>query len=177
MPLALRASIDRLLGRGSAAITVPVMDGALKANRLLDEAEIVATLPGIDDIASDGDTLWASAGPDLYRIEGGMAVPAQRFDADITAIAVGRGGLMAVALGGARIRALQARGVAWDEVASLDRLAAAPLVCVNALAFDGDDQLVFSDGSDRNGPQAWCRDLMELGHSGRGGRWQLCRGA
>ena len=29
---------DRLLGRGTAAITVPIMDGAMKPNRALDEA-------------------------------------------------------------------------------------------------------------------------------------------
>ena len=59
LPAALQRFGDRLLGRGSAAITVPVMDGALKANRVLDHAEVVAELPGIDDLASDGETLYA----------------------------------------------------------------------------------------------------------------------
>ena len=35
----------------SGAITVPVMDGALKPNRAIDQAERVAELPGIDDLA------------------------------------------------------------------------------------------------------------------------------
>ena len=42
MPGALQRFGDRLLGRGSAAITGPVMDGALKANRVLDAAEVIA---------------------------------------------------------------------------------------------------------------------------------------
>ena len=33
---ALKTFTDRLLGRGSAAITVPVMDGTLKPNRVLE---------------------------------------------------------------------------------------------------------------------------------------------
>jgi hypothetical protein len=170
---ALRSLTDRLLGRGSAAITVPVMDGALKANRVLDAAEVVVALPGIDDIASDGETLWASAGRELYRIEGDTAVSARSFDADISAIAVRPGGRMAVALGGARILVMEKRGEAWNDVAELDRLSGTALVSVNALAFDGDNQLLFSDGSERNGPEAWCRDLMELGQSGRAARWGI----
>jgi hypothetical protein len=171
---------DRLLGRGSAAITVPVMDGSLKANRVLDDAEVVATLPGIDDLASDGRTLYASAGPVLYRIDGGVAVEARRFDADLSAIAVHRGAagpLLAVALAGRRICVLQAAGDGWAEIAMLEQLAGQPLVSVNALAFDGDDELVFSDGSQRNPPEAWCRDLMEEGSSGRAGRWNFRNGA
>ena len=61
MLTAIRNFSDRVLGRGSAAITVPVMDGAIKPNRLLDDAALVAELPGIDDLASDGHALYASA--------------------------------------------------------------------------------------------------------------------
>lgn len=172
---ALRSAADRLLGRGSAAITVPVMDGALKANRVLDDAELVAALSGIDDLASDGATLWISAGPALCRLERDSAVPMRSFDGDITAIAA-RPGLLAVAIAGKRIQVLQAQGDDWRELATLDRIGNAPLVCVNALAFDGDDQLVFSEGSQHHGPEAWCRDLMELGQSGRVGRWNVRSG-
>jgi NAD+ synthetase len=52
-----KALTDRLLGRGSAAITVPVMDGTLKPNRALDHANVLAELPGIDDLAWDGQTM------------------------------------------------------------------------------------------------------------------------
>jgi hypothetical protein len=181
---ALREFTDRLLGRGSAAITVPVMDGALKANRVLDHAEVVASLPGIDDIASDGQTLWASAGPCLYRIDGGRVIEAQRFDSYISALAVQRRDpgsiLVAIALGGTRIRVLQLTGHPHEapvELAALDSMAGVPLGSVNALSFQGNDQLDFTDGSQRNGPSAWCRDLMELGRTGRAGRWNFKTGA
>jgi sugar lactone lactonase YvrE len=167
----LRAFTDRLLGRGSAAITVPVMDGALKANRVLDEAEVAAELPGIDDIASDGTSLVASAGANLWRVDGNVPVLLRKFDTDISAIAVRGRGLLAVALGGKQVRVMHLNDDTLNDFATLDSAASAPLVCVNALAFDGDDQLVFSEGSQRNAPDAWCRDLMELGKSGRVCRW------
>jgi hypothetical protein len=179
VPAKLQRLGDRLLGRGSAAITVPVMDGALKANRILDHAEVVAELPGIDDLTSHGGALYASAGNVLYRIDGGVPVEAQRFDAEISAIAARRGAggeRLAVALAGNSIRVGRFEGARWTEVARLEQLAARPLVCVNALAFDGDDAVVFTDGSARNGPADWCRDLMELGCSGRAGRWNWAAG-
>ena len=165
---------DGLLGRGSAAITVPMMDGALLPNRVLDQASVLAELPGIDDLASAGQTLWASAGPVLWRWEGGQFSEAARFDADITALAADAdSGRLAVALAGRSIRLL---GPGLNELQRLDALAGRPLVCANALAFDGGNHLLFSDGSARHGPAQWCHDLMGLGSSGRAGRWQLGSG-
>ncbi len=167
----LRKFGDNLLGRGSASITVPVMDGAIKPNRALDHAELVATLPDIDDVASDGHTLYTSAGPCLYRLDGAQLTEVRRFDADITALAAGGEALVAVALGGNAVHLLRASD--WSEVARLDSLAGRPLTCVNALAFDGKERLLISNGSDRRGPNQWCHDLMEHGHSGRVGRWNF----
>ncbi len=173
----LRAFADRLLGRGSAAITVPVMDGLLKANRALDDAEVVAECPGIDDLASDGATLWVSAGPVLLRVDGATVTPLQRFDATISAIAAHPTGRVAVALAGRQVRVFASRDDVLKDVATFDRCAGTPLVCVNALAFDGPEQLVFSEGSQRHGPDDWCRDLMTLGATGRVGRWRHGQGA
>src|SRR6185295_12443477 len=110
MQATLRDWRDRLLGRGSAAITVPVMDGALKPNRGLDEAEVVAELPGLDDLASDGERLVASAGAALWRTDGGAPVELRRFDAPVTALALGTRGRIAVALAGRRVLVLDRDG-------------------------------------------------------------------
>jgi hypothetical protein len=169
----LRALTDRLLGRGSSAIAVPVMDGALKPNRVLDQADVVATIQDIDDLASDGRTLRVSAGPVLYRLENGALAEDRRFDADITAVALSRSGRLAVALGGKRVLVLDADG---GRVAQLEQVTGQPLHCVNALAFESDDRLVFSEGSQRRGPDQWCHDLMELGASGRVARWEIAGG-
>jgi len=164
----LKQFTDRLLGRGGAAITVPVMDGSLKPNRRLDDATVVATLPGIDDLAWSGSALYASAGPVLWRLDGGHFTEVRRFDTDISAMACSRQGRLAVALGGTQVQVLAADGHAQT---SLNTLAGQPLRCVNALAWEGEDALVFSDGSLQHGPAQWCNDLMTLGHSGRAGRW------
>lgn len=167
----LRSFTDRVLGRGSAAITVPVMDGALRPDRALDQATVVAELPGIDDLALGGvahQELWASAGAELHRLDGTQLVAQRRFDAPVTAFAFSTAGRLAVALGGRHIIVHDLRG---QRTAQLDALAGQPLVAVNALAWDGEEALVFSDGSQQHAPADWCRDLMTLGRSGRLGRW------
>lgn len=171
----LRAWSDRLLGRGSAAITVPVMDGALKPNRVLDEAGVVATLPGIDDLASDGRALYASAGRRLVRLQGEQCVDVASFDEDISALAIGPDGRFAVALGGRAVVVAQLSD--GREMARLASVSDQPLHSVNALAFDGAGRLLFSDGSTRRGPTQWCHDLMEHGHTGRVGRWHFGSGS
>jgi hypothetical protein len=175
MLTAIRNFSDRFLGRGSAAITVPVMDGALKANRVLDDAAVIAELTSIDDVASDGTNLWATAGHTLYRLDGNTMTESRSFDADISALAVRADGLVAVAVGGASIRVMQSNGNGWNDLATLENVGT-PLVCVNALAFDGADHIVFSEGSNRHRPVDWCRDLMELGKTGRVCRWNFRNG-
>lgn len=174
MMTAIRDWSDRLLGRGSAAITVPVMDGALKANRVLDEATVVGSLVGIDDLASDGQTLWASAGRVLYRVDGDAFLPVRQFEADLSALAA-RDGLLAVAVGGRSIVVLRCAAGEMAEVAVLDS-STTPLACVNALAFEDDTRLVFSEGARDMGPADWCRDLMSLGQTGRAARWDFQQG-
>lgn len=166
---------DRLLGRGSAAITVPTMDGALKPNRALDEAAVVAELPGIADLATDGRALFVAAGPVLYRLDGERLVEQRRFDAEISALAVAADGTLAVALGGRLVRVFGADGSA--ELARLDAAAGRPLQSANALAFGADGVLWLSDGSAVHGPLQWCHDLMSLGRSGRIVRWRFRDGA
>ena len=150
---------DRLLGRGSAAITVPVMDGALKPNRALDDAQVVASLEGIDDLACDGVHVYASAGQELYRLRGGDWVDVMRMDAPITALALSGDGCVALALQGRSIEVRRLSDGAW--LAELRSLDGQPLQSVNALAFETDAQLLFTDGSTRHAPAQWCHDLMD----------------
>ena len=174
MLASLRRVADRWLGQGSAAITVPVMDGTLLPNRALDNAPVLAELPGIDDLASDGQSLWASAGAVLWRWDGDQFSEAARFDADISALAAEPGsGRLAVALAGRSVRLL---GPGLNELQRLDSLAGQPLVCANALVFEAAGRLLLTDGSNQHGPDRWCHDLMGLGHSGRAGAWQLATG-
>lgn len=174
----LRQLGERLLGRGQAAITVPVMDGALRPNRVLDEAHVVAELPGLDDLASDGEQLWLSAGKALYRLQTDAQLAEQlRFEQPVTALAAaGRQGHgcahLAVALGGREIVLLRPHGNGWHSAARIDGL-----MGVNALHFDAHGRLLFSAGSQQHAPDAWCHDLMGLGRSGRVARWTWSTGA
>src|SRR5262245_48454271 len=166
----LREWRDQLLGCGEAAITVPVMDGALKPNRALDDAAVVAELAGLDDVASNHRQLLVSAGTTLWQLDGETPVEVRRFDAPVTALALSAQGRIAVALGGRRVLVHDAGGA---EIARLDSLGSERLHSVNAVAFDGEEALLVSDGSLRFAPAQWCHDLMTLGRSGRVARWRF----
>jgi hypothetical protein len=170
---ALRHFSDRLLGRGSAAITVPVMDGPLKPNRALDEAQCIAQLPDIDDLATDGRSLFVTAGPVLYRLDGERLVELRRFGAEITAVAAHAGGSLAVAVAGRSVVVASVHGGVWTERANLHTSAGIALHGVNALHFETADALLYTEGSVRHGPVDWCRDLMEKGRTGRVSRWRI----
>ena len=64
---------DRLLGRGDASITVPVFDGALKSNNILEEAATFAALEAPEDLATDGRSLFVADGGTVLRYEPGDA--------------------------------------------------------------------------------------------------------
>ncbi|MGA2552920.1 MAG: strictosidine synthase [Burkholderiaceae bacterium] len=169
MSTALKAWADRLLGRGEAAITVPVMDGALKPNRALENATVVAELPGIEDLASDGQKLWVAAGNILYELVGEELHKVETFDAPITGLAVRSASERALAIGGQKIVVV---GGAHGG-AILTSLGSEPLLSVNALAFDEEGNLYFTEGSARYPLEKWNFDLMSLGQSGRVGYWSL----
>ncbi len=162
---------DRLLGRGDASITVPVFDGALKSNNLLEEAPVFATLDAPQDLATDGRALFVANGNTVLRYE--LAAPGagasagaaevQRFDRPVSALACLPGGGMAVALDGRQVRIAGGvhDGRCWDAVAST------PLHAVNAISVGADDRLLVTDGSREHAFEHWKHDLMGLGRSGR----------
>ena len=67
----LRRAVDNFLGRGEAAVTVPVMDGPLKPNQLLEAAGRVLTAPDIDNLAATPEGMLYTSGNALVRIPGG----------------------------------------------------------------------------------------------------------
>jgi len=174
MLASLRNWSDRLLGRGSATIAVPVMDGVLTPNRALDEAEVAAELPDIDDLAATREALYIAAGQALLRLDaGGQGASAQtikRFDQPITALAAsGDGAQIALALAGAQIVLLAPDGTVFH---TLREVAGRALCSVNAIAHDPAGQRwLFTEGSASHPPERWCHDLMGHGASGRVCAW------
>jgi hypothetical protein len=160
---------ERLLGRGDASITVPVFDGALKSNNILEQAPAFAALEAPEDLAADGDALYVADGVTVLRYDvssaGSAKTPSEvgRFDQPVTALAGRPGGGLAVAPGGreARIVGGAHDGRRWDAVGG------AKLNAVNAIAVAEGGHLLVTDGSLEQPVDHWRHDLMGLGRSGR----------
>ncbi|HEU5294015.1 MAG TPA: strictosidine synthase [Burkholderiaceae bacterium] len=155
---------ERLLGRGDAAITVPVLDGALRSNRLIEDAEVVAELEAPEDLAGDGRSLLLADGARVLRVDGdGTTTIVHTFERPISALAGLPGGGLAVALGGSEVRVV---GGPHDG-RRFDSAGGRRLHAVNALAGTANGRLLASDGSQTQPPERWKHDVMELGRSGR----------
>jgi hypothetical protein len=160
---ALRSWTDQLLGRGSAAITVPIFDGALKPNQILEEAEIFAELEAPEDLATDGTSLFVADGSDVLRYSDDIATTVAQLDRPITGLTCLPGGNLAVVLDGSEVRILGGPhdGRNWTSVAGK------PLTAANAISATAADRLLVTDGSQTQPYERWCHDLMSLGRSGR----------
>ncbi|HEY6514242.1 MAG TPA: strictosidine synthase [Burkholderiaceae bacterium] len=161
---AIKQWTERLLGRGDAAISVPVLDGALRSNRLIEDAEVVAELDAPEDLASDGRSLFVADGARVLRVDGAGAMAVEHtFERAVSALACLPGGGLAVALGGGEVRVV---GGPRDGL-RFDAAGGRRLNAVNALAATTNGRLLASDGSQINPPERWKHDVMELGRSGR----------
>ena len=100
---ALRRTVDNFLGRGEAAITVPVMDGPLKPNQLLESAGRVLDAPELDNLAATPDGIVFTSGNTLNTIPGGEIA---RFPSVVSCVAADADGALAIGFddGGVVIR-------------------------------------------------------------------------
>ena len=148
---ALRQMADRLLGRGSAALTVPPLDGALKPNNRLEEvpAGIAATAPCA--LIRSGDQVFWAEGARVMSESG----PVLAAGGEITALAAMPDGRLAVAAEGQGI-----------SLAGFVPQALAGLSCVTALAFDAKGALWIAVGSTVNPFAQWSRDFLERRQAG-----------
>lgn len=157
-------TIDNLLGRGEAAVTVPALDGALRPNRLLDQARRLP-LAGVDCLASVGNRLHASAGRSLFTLVDGDAWRLEtEYPNEIADVAaVGLDGLC-IAFDSGEILL---RGGAFDG--RKYRLGA-EVGCITAL-FVQESTLWVANGSAQNRRSDWQTDLLK--RSSTGSIWQL----
>lgn len=173
---ALRERLDAFWGRGSAAITVPSMDGALRPNSLLDHAPALLSVPEPDNLADcAGQTLF-SCGAIVFSHDGKSAAssPAHKysFDKPVACLAGHASGALAVGMSGE----IAIRGGAYDRK-TFREAAGQPLLCPTALAFDGPDALVVCLGSASTSPEEWKRDLLQRNASGSVWRFDLASGS
>jgi sugar lactone lactonase YvrE len=154
---------DRLLGRGEASITIPIFDGALKPNRILEDAAVVAQVPAAEDLATDGASLFIAEGTRILRLAGDKTEEVVRLPGRITALAVLPGGGFAVAIDGREVRIAGdgSNGRRWDKAGGK------AFVAVNAISARRNGKLLVTDGSAVHPYDRWQHDLMSRGRSGR----------
>lgn len=154
---------DRLLGRGDAAITVPVFDGPLKANNVIEAAEVLDSLEAAQDLATDGQHLFVANGTCVLRYKGNVSEKIHDFEAPVTAIACLPDGGIAVSLAGREVLVVGGDydGRRWGGSGDIQFYA------VNAITASTDGLLLVTDGSVGRSTAHWKTDLMSLGASGR----------
>jgi len=154
---------DQLLGRGDAAITVPVFDGALKSNRLIEDARVVAALEAPEDVTTDGRAVFVADGARVLRLNGDRLEEVHRCAGSITALACLPDGGFAIAIEGKEIRVEGGahHGRQWSAIG------AQGFNAVNAITVGRSGRLLVTDGSRERSYGQWKHDLMGLGHSGR----------
>jgi hypothetical protein len=140
------------------AVTIPPMDGPLRPNAGLDEAEVVAEIAAPDNLAFDGRRILFSAGDRVLALPAALGEEPEAvaaFDAPVAALAAAPTGDLAVALDDGRL-----------FFAGRELPAPGGLGCPTALAFQGADRLLVCQGSARHRPSDWVVDLMEQGATG-----------
>lgn len=157
-----RDATDRFLGgHGKSSITVPVMDGPLKPNDLLEKASVKLEQAGIGNLVRMGDGLLFSSGNRiLIARPGKKSETFAQFEAEIMSLAAGPDCSIAIGLdhGGVIVRAADG-----SQRCHVDATAAN---CPTAMVFTDAGTLVICNGSHRTGAHDWQRDLLELGRNG-----------
>ena len=161
-----RRATDAWRGRGTHAVTVPPMDGALHPNQAIEEAPVVLEVAAPDNLVYDGARLmFSSAGiVGLLKTDGLSAAFAAftGFDCSVSALALHPGGGVAIGLEAGKI---ELRGGPHDGE-TLTSLGGRAIVCPTALAFADENTLLVALGSQQNPPDKWKHDLMERNASG-----------
>lgn len=161
--------LDRLLGRGQHAVTVPPMDGALQPNNRLEEATTMARIAAPDNLTLCGGKLVFSSGPELVELDpmSGATSTVNRLQADICAVAAMPGAGLAVGLVDGSVRFI---GGPLDGVT-----AGRTFKCITAITAIDADTLAIAEGSSVNAAAQWRRDL--LSHGSTGSVWTVKAGS
>jgi hypothetical protein len=159
--------IKEALWPGSEAVALPMMDGALKPNRRLDEASPIGEdLPGCDDlIALDDGSLLVSAGNRILRLYGPGLEERMTWcecPGTVGALVAASDAVYAAIAGSGVMQIVDGR-----LGSKLDTVDGQPLRCVTALAALSDGRIAIAEGSSINGPDEWARDLLERRTHGR----------
>ena len=158
----------QIIGRNAEQFAIPSMDGALSPNDRLDACTPVGdALPGSDDVVAGADgAIFVSAGRQVLKLSGegfrSRAVVGE-FEATAGGLALHPDGRLLVCVAGRGLAALDTAGRQRWLMQAADQ----PLHCLTSVTAAADGTIFMSDGSSRNRPEDWSRDLMEKNHLGR----------
>jgi hypothetical protein len=173
----LKRAYANFRGFDEAGSTVPMMDGPLKPNTLLDSAPILLALPAADNLLATPAGLLCSSGAELLSLRreaaAKLAVATRRsLPAAVTCLAGDGGSAVAIGLDG---RGLLIQGGRHDG-RMIEAVGGRPLNCPTAALFQGPDRLLVANGSAALPAAEWKRDLMSWGASGSVWRIDLSGG-
>lgn len=159
----LKRARDRFFGARESGTSVPVLDGPLKPNHLLENAEVFFEATGLEDlcITADGCLMVACGSSVLCVDASGKSQTVASLTEPIQALAAYRDGLVVATSG-----TLHFIGERLSR--KLFQIAKPPFVgCINALCAHPDGSIIISEGSGRFGYSEWTKDLLSDGASGR----------
>ncbi len=161
---ALTSRFRSLGNQRGQSLSVPVFDGALKPNDVLEEAEVLVEKEGLEDLAVDCDgRIFAACGSEVFEVSmtGDLSLII-RLEKSITALCVLPGRRLVVGLGD---RVVIAPG-STEEVVLTDAKGKA-FTAITALSSCPDGILLICDASDKHSYPDWAWDLMSKNHEGR----------
>lgn len=168
-------SVDAVLGRGEAAVTVPPMDGALQPNQALENARELIKVRAPDNLVNTGTGILFSSGEDVFSLNWSTGATTRRkhFDAPVSALAALPGEAWAAGLTNGEIRIVggPTDGAVFTNVGNYR------CHCPTALLAAPDGTLLVAEGSSVHRPQHWKHDLMSKGESGSVWRLNLAKDA
>jgi len=167
----LQTAFERFAGRGSAAVTIPAMDGPLGPNTRLEDAAILLDIAAPDNLVRGDDGIYFSSGTGIFLLPlpDGKARKVTAFDHDVTALAVAPNGLLAVGLDDGSI--CLTGGTRTYE--AITKVPGVSRLCPTALVFADSTTLLLCHGSNRHLSSKWQWSLMEDDCSGSVWRYDL----
>jgi hypothetical protein len=149
--------LDMFRGR---AVTIPPLDGALKPNTLLDEAEVIVTAEAPDNLIDHKGQIAFTTRNEVRALDDGKVIATA--PSEITALALSPEGGVAAGLETGGIHLLSGK---ISKVQGFN--------CPVALAFGADGALYVCNGSDAVPPSGWKADLMSK--RAQGSVWRIDR--
>ncbi|WP_373083699.1 SMP-30/gluconolactonase/LRE family protein [Sneathiella sp.] len=158
----IRDILDRVFFPNRDVHAISSLDGGFSPNRRLDDAEIIADLPGVNGVCiGENGSVYASSGNQIVCWPNGDFLKSSTFaelDALVGSLATHPDGRVFAAVSGRGIVALNGEG---QITGRLEIVGDTPLECVTAIAVLPDGSVAITDGSRHYAVEGWLQDLME----------------